>query len=62
MNNSKMRMRKRDDVLLREMGVFLHELKEQSGEKAYVEARKALQRTGVTTKSGKIKRKIVSWE
>lgn len=62
MNNTVTRARKSDDVLLKEMGAFLHNLKGQSGEKAYVEAREALQRTGVTTKSGKTKKKIVSWE
>lgn len=62
MYNTGVKIRKRDDVLLSEMGAFLHELKKQSGEKAYIEARKALQRTGVTTKSGKTKKKIVSWE
>lgn len=62
MNNTNMKIRKNDDVLLKEMGVFLHNLKKQSGERAYIEAMAALKRTGVTNKSGKTKRKIVTWE
>jgi len=62
MNKVVTKARKSDVVLLKEMGVFLNSLKGQSSEKAYVEAREALQRTGVITKSGKTKKKIVSWE
>ena len=56
------RTRKSDGVLIREMDSFLQSLKNQPDDKAYSEAIQALQRTGVITKSGKAKKKIVSWE
>lgn len=62
MYNSSISAHKNDSVLLQEMGVFLHDLKKQSGPLAYAEAKAALQRTGVTTKTGKTKKKIVTWE
>ncbi len=42
--------------------VKLKDMKHDSTEEAYKEAKKALLRTGVVTRSGKIKKKIVSWE
>lgn len=50
---------------IKEMDIFIVKLKKQkneSSEIAYNEAKKALLRTGVVTKSGKTKKKIVSWE
>ncbi|MBR1796677.1 MAG: hypothetical protein IJ757_01490 [Clostridiales bacterium] len=59
---SNSRVRKSDVVILEEMTAYLQKLKNQTGEEAYLEAKDALQRTGVTTRSGKTKKKIVSWE
>lgn len=59
-NNSK--VRKSDNTLLKEMNAYLHKLQSQPNDKACAEAKEALLRTGVTTKSGKIKEKIVSWK
>lgn len=42
--------------------VKLKNMRHDSTEDAYKEAKKALLRTGVVTRSGKIKEKIVSWE
>lgn len=42
--------------------VKLKGMKHNSADDAYREAKEALLRTGVVTKSGRIKKKIVSWE
>lgn len=42
--------------------VKLKKMEHASGEAACNEAKKALLRTGVVTRSGKAKKKIVSWE
>jgi len=51
--------------ITRAMDSYISELKrvkKESPEKAYNDAKKALIRTGVMTKNGNMKKKIVSWE
>lgn len=62
MNNSAVRTRKSDATLIKEMEAYLRTLTKQPSKKAYSEAKDALHRTGVITKGGKTKKKIVSWE
>lgn len=59
------KLRAAEGTLIKEMDDFVVKLKRQqieSSETAYIEAKEALFRTGVVTKSGKTKKKIVSWE
>lgn len=52
-------------VFAQEMQRYIEKLEKQSREctkEAKKDARAALERTGVITKSGKTKKKIVSWE
>ena len=59
------KLRAAEVEFIKEMDNYIKKLKKQqneSGQIAYDEARHALFRTGVVTKSGKTKKKIVSWE
>ena len=47
---------------LRDLDNYITKLQNQPSDKAQKEAEKALKRTGVTTRNGKLKKKIVSWE
>lgn len=56
------RLQENDQRFLEEMRKYLDELKSRPPETAKIEAQEALHRTGVTTKDGKLKKSIVSWE
>lgn len=59
------KLRQSDNNFIEEMDRYIRELENQkktSQDMAYQEAKKALYRTGVGTKKGNIKKKIVSWE
>lgn len=59
------KLRAAEVEFIKEMDNYVLRLKKQqieSSENAYNEAKSALLRTGVITKSGKTKKKIVSWE
>lgn len=59
------KLRAAEVEFIKEMDNYVIKLKKQqieSSETAYIAAKKALLRTGVATKSGKTKKKIVSWE
>ena len=54
-----------DLMLIKDMESFIEKLKKQqqnSQEDAYKDAKQALYRTGVISKNGKTKKKIVTWE
>lgn len=59
------KLRAAEVEFIKEMDNYVMKLKKQqieSSETACIEAKEALLRTGVVTKSGKTKKKIVSWE
>lgn len=56
------RVRERDQLLIDQLSEFIDDLKGKAEEDAKREALEALIRTGVTTKDGKLKESIVSWE
>lgn len=59
------KLRAAEVEFIKEMDDFVVKLKKQqveSSETAYIEAKSALLRTGVVTKSGKTKKRIVTWE
>lgn len=59
------KLRAAEVEFIEEMDNYIVKLKKQqieSKESAYSEAKKALLRTGVVTRGGKTKKKIVSWE
>ena len=56
------KLQEQDNKFIEEMQKYLKELQSKSPEEAKQEAQEALLRTGVTTKSGKLKKSIVSWE
>lgn len=63
--NTAVRLQAADLRFLADMDAYLQKLKQQqsdSPKQACKEAKDALYRTGVTTKKGKLKKKIVSWE
>lgn len=51
-----------DQKMIQEMAAYIKKLKAQPRETAKKEAKEALIRTGITTKDGKLKDSIVSWE
>lgn len=54
-----------EDILLQEMRLYLNRLQiqiEVDPLSAKQDAHEALMRTGITTKNGKIKKTIISWE
>lgn len=59
------KLRENEARYLRDMEIYIKRLEDEqvkSKEIAYQEAKKALIRTGVMDKDGKMKKKIVSWE
>ena len=59
------KLRQLDNIFIEEMDNYIKKLEKQkndSKEIALQEAKEALVRTGVCTKKGNVKRKIVSWE
>lgn len=59
------KLRENEARYLRDMEIYIKRLEDEqvkSKESAYQEAKKALIRTGVMDKDGKMKKKIVSWE
>lgn len=57
-----MALRETDMIVIDKMDEYIQRLKSVPQEEACEEAKKALKRTGVTGKTGKPKRSIVSWE
>lgn len=63
--NTTVKLQTTDEELIKAMGKYVCNLKKQQNrpsEKMYNEAKSALVRTGVVTKRGKTKKRIVSWE
>lgn len=59
------KLRENEARYLKDMEIYIKRLEDEqvkSKENAYQEAKKALIRTGVMDKNGKMKKKIVSWE
>lgn len=59
------KLRQIDNIFIEEMDKYIEKLEKQqarSNESALQEANEALVRTGVCTKKGNLKKKIVSWE
>jgi len=56
------KLRTREKSIVAGMAEYTRALRTQSPEQAKLEARKALQRTGVISSNGRLKKAIVSWE